>query len=375
MDTRGIRRGLAGLLLATGIAFGAQSLTVAGSAGAESAPAPSYFGTPLPAAWELCVLSGLGARVTSANVTDLDIWQLAEGGSTNNDNSYNPLNTRRDTDTGGNVLPASITPEDFPAFTSWPAGCAATVATITQPNMAPIAAALLSSDQPSPPGFLSLVDTTPWCAPDDGVPCYSVLIALGVDPAPSSAMSLLSDTTASLGAYGQDVAMVGSLQQTLQGEQAQLTEAQAAVVSAEQGVQQALAALRTLAIYDYTSDNTLDNDLNLKQFEAPDQREQLKQYYETVDDGRQVALCAQAEKLLVEDQSHRDQVAASITQTTSALGAARDSVTRAVAKLDGDLGSLQTAGACGGIATVSADSGKADTMVAAIGSCVGVLTS
>lgn len=373
MHIRTRARGVAGVVLAAGIAFAAQPFVASAQAGAETAPAPAYFGTPLPAAWELCVLSGVGARATGANVADLDLWQVAEGGSTANDNSYNPFNTRRDTDVNGNVLPAVITSLDFPAFSGWSAGCAATVATILQSNMAPIAAALVASDQGSPPGFLSLVDTTPWCAPDDGVPCYATLIALGVEPGPSSALTLLSDASASVGSYGQDVATVGSLQQTLAAEQQQLTAADAAVTAAQQGVQQALDALRTLAIYDYTSDNTLDNDLNLKQFEAPDQSEQLKQYYEGIDDDQQVALCAQAERLLAQDQAHRSLVLSSIAQTTSALNSAQDAATRMVAKLDGDLGMLQAAGTCGGIDPVDGGWAAASGMAAALAGCVATL--
>lgn len=373
MRNRALRRSMVGVVLAAGMALAAQPFATSGPAAADTGPAPVYFGTPLPAAWELCVLSGVGARATSVNVADLDLWQVAEGGSTANGNDYNPFNTRRDTDASGNVLPAAISSLDFPAFANWPSGCAATVATILQPNMAPIAAGLVASNQASPTGFLSLVDTTPWCAPDDGVPCYSSLIALGVEPAPSPAMALLSDTSASLGAYGQDLALVGSLEQTLAAEQQQLTAAAAAVVSAQQTVQQALAALRTLAIYDYTSNNTIDDDLNLKQFEAPDQSEQLKQYYETIDDTAQVALTNQAERLLVDDQAHRGQVQSSIAQTTSALSAAQGSVTRVVARLDADLGSLQGAGTCAGIDRVDAGSGAVSSMVAALGSCVAAL--
>ena len=65
--------------------------------------------TPLPPGWELCVLQGLNAPVTAANVTDLDQWQAAEGGSTNNTAAYNPFNTRRMTDARGAVSYTHLT--------------------------------------------------------------------------------------------------------------------------------------------------------------------------------------------------------------------------------------------------------------------------
>ena len=37
----------------------------------------SVGGTPLPAGWELCILQGINAPATQANVADLDEWQLA----------------------------------------------------------------------------------------------------------------------------------------------------------------------------------------------------------------------------------------------------------------------------------------------------------
>ena len=56
---------------------------------------------------ELCVLAGAAAPATRANVADLDEWQVAEGGSTNNAAAYNPFNTRRTTDAQGAPLPVA----------------------------------------------------------------------------------------------------------------------------------------------------------------------------------------------------------------------------------------------------------------------------
>ena len=61
--------------------------------------------TALPAGWELCVLQGVTAPATPANVDDLDEWQAAEGGSTNNSAAYNPFNTLRTTDVNNAAHP------------------------------------------------------------------------------------------------------------------------------------------------------------------------------------------------------------------------------------------------------------------------------
>ncbi len=67
------------------------------SATSATSAAPSMVAAPgdtaLPAGWELCVLQGVAAPATQANVDDLDVWQAAEGGSTNNSAAYNPFNT------------------------------------------------------------------------------------------------------------------------------------------------------------------------------------------------------------------------------------------------------------------------------------------
>ena len=74
--------------------------------GAGTAGAVAVIGTPLPPGWELCVLAGVGAPATRANVANLDEWQAAEGGSTNNTAAYNPFNTARTTDAEGAPCPS-----------------------------------------------------------------------------------------------------------------------------------------------------------------------------------------------------------------------------------------------------------------------------
>jgi len=64
------------------------------------------------------------------------------GGSTNNTAAYNPFNVRQVTDSTGAALPAVVMSDGFPAFATWAAGCAATVAALLQPIM-------IRSSQPS----------------------------------------------------------------------------------------------------------------------------------------------------------------------------------------------------------------------------------
>ena len=127
------------LALATArLGLGAVAVTTGGPAAAQG----GGF-TPLPPGWELCVLQGLGAPATANNVADLDEWQAAEGGSTNNSAAFNPYNTLRTTDSTGAAIPGTVgSGNGFPAFSSWAAGCSATVATLFQPNMWVIDAAL-----------------------------------------------------------------------------------------------------------------------------------------------------------------------------------------------------------------------------------------
>ena len=95
--TRLIRNvGLVLALATAGLCGSAVAWTSGGTAAAQSGA-----DTPLPPGWELCILAGLTAPVTPANITDLDDWQAAEGGSTNNTAAYNPFNTQRMTDVTG----------------------------------------------------------------------------------------------------------------------------------------------------------------------------------------------------------------------------------------------------------------------------------
>src|ERR1700722_6575235 len=141
-----------------GIALTIAGLTLAGlgtPAGASAVPTPGAgLGTALPSGWELCVLQGVGAPVTQDNVANIDEWQLAEGGSTNNGAAYNPFNTHRTTDENNAAIPGVVSSSGTSAFDTWAEGCAATVATLLQPNMAPIVTALTSGSVSPPVAFL-----------------------------------------------------------------------------------------------------------------------------------------------------------------------------------------------------------------------------
>src|ERR1700761_3708958 len=163
---------LVGFVLALAVAgLGTNALTLLSAQAGATAP-PAF--TPLPPGWELCILQGVGAPATAPNVADLDEWQAAEGGSTNNTAAFNPYNTLRTTDnTGAPIAGAATSANGFPAFPSWAAGCAATVATLFQPNMWVITAALRAGNVTPQAAFLAVVDQSSWCAPSPGgVPCY-----------------------------------------------------------------------------------------------------------------------------------------------------------------------------------------------------------
>jgi hypothetical protein len=210
--TRTIRSvGLALALATAGLCGSAFTWTAGWAAAAQKG-----MGTPLPPGWELCVLQGVSAPATQANVADLDEWQTVEGGSTNNTAAYNPFNTRRTTDVSGASLPAVVSANGFPAFTTWQAGCAATVATVLQPNMSSITAALRAGNVAPPGAFLAVVDQSSWCAASaDGVPCYANVI-LGAAgnvqglPTASLALDVYGNVKSDLHSYQQAIAAVAA---------------------------------------------------------------------------------------------------------------------------------------------------------------------
>src|ERR1700681_713677 len=246
------------------------------------------IGTLLPPGWELCVLQGVGASGTQDNVANLDEWQVAEGGSTNNTAAYNPFNTRQVTDSKGTPLPVVLSPDSFPAFATWAAGCAATVATLLQPSMAPIVTALKTGIV-SPPGvFLSDVDQSPWCAPSaDGIPCYaSEVLAgqlLGALLSGSSgqlkdALTSFSDTGSDLRTYEKDASLTAADQDLLAAKDEQLAVTEHEVSVARGTLSRATRALRRLALDDYTSNAGMRSEANLQLFGPSNERDSVAQY-------------------------------------------------------------------------------------------------
>lgn len=302
----------------------------------------------LPHGWELCVIEGVGGHATPSNVADLDTWQAAEGGATQNGLAYNPFNTRRGTDQANAAVPASYTPDGFPVFANWPAGCAATVATILQPDMGPIAAALGAGALSPPAAFLTTVDKTPWCAPSDGTPCYASLIASRAAVSSGWATTLLHDAGTSLSTYDQDVARQTALQGTLASDQEQLQAADVEVTLARLMVQHATDVLRSLAIYEYTSNPSLDHMASLlSRFHPPSQTDMLAQYYLGLDASSEVGQLQHAQAVLTQAQATHVAAGDAVARTTAALQAATADTGRAHGAVAGRLGTLLQAGACG----------------------------
>jgi hypothetical protein len=243
------------LALATvGLGGGALAWTASGNAAAQS----NGF-TPLPPGWELCVLEGLNAPATAANVVDLDEWQAAEGGSTNNTAAYNPFNTERTTDATNAPIPGADSANGFPAFPSWAAGCSATVATLFQPNMWVITAALRAGNVTPQAAFLAVVDQSQWCAPSrTGVPCY--VNAMEVSPGSlvlavpaSSALDVYGNVNKDLQTYQQSLATVAADQNEMGIRDFALAVADSHVTTAQGHLGAASRSLQSFAVNEYIS--------------------------------------------------------------------------------------------------------------------------
>lgn len=128
------------------------------------------------------ILAALGiASPSDATVGALVTWMRAEGGAgpqwgiEANLAAYNPLNTTLDTP-GSTPTPGNTPP--VRAYGDWPQGIAATVATLTQPNMAPIVEALRAGCDCQ--GLARAVAASPWGTGD-----FSALCAPIAPPAPA----------------------------------------------------------------------------------------------------------------------------------------------------------------------------------------------
>jgi hypothetical protein len=363
---RPLRRALLGVAAAVTfvIAVPARSAPVAAGAPSASATsptparpaAPPVPGTPLPAGWEQCILQGVGAPVTPQNVANLDEWQTAEGGSTNNAAAFNPFNSRRATDADNAPLPVSGTPGGFPAFTTWEAGCAATVATLLQPTMAPVVTALQVGTV-SPPGiFLAAVDQSPWCAPSpDGVPCYAsdilaseLLSALlsGRSKGLSTVLTSYADTGTDLVTY-EKAAYVSVVEDGLLAvKSAALQAAEHAYGGAQATYAATRDALRRLALENYTSGADTRFDQSLSLVTTPDEQDDIAQYFQGVATTLLISRFEGAKA--ARDGAHaKEQVAqADVTQATATANAASATETQALSGLEGDVQGLEGSMSC-----------------------------
>ena len=347
---------IAGLVLA---------LATAGLSGCVSLGADSWSGaalrssdTPLPPGWELCVLQGLSAPVTAANVVDLDQWQAAEGGSTNNTAAYNPFNTRRMTDPSGAPIPGVVSSNGFPAFASWAAGCAATVATLFQPNMWAITSALRAGTIAPAGAFLAVVDQSAWCAPSaDGVPCYAnaVLGVAGNLPdlvAHSSALDVYGNVKSDLLAYQLSVAAVIADQGVVAARSEQLAAEQSQVSAARTQANSAVRALRRFAIDEYVSSGLYSSaslanlGVGVNPHSPQDPDGVIAQQYLgiTANDlmAREKASLAAVHASL----SRRDDATRAVAQANFRLASDNAAVHRSLTRMVADVATMQVAGAC-----------------------------
>jgi hypothetical protein len=341
--------------LTLGVALvGLGALGLPSLVGADPAPLQTtVVGTTLPEGWELCILQGVGAAVSQANVIDLDAWQLAEGGSTNNTAAYNPFNTGRTTDVNGTSLPAVVSSNGSPAFGTWAAGCAATVATILQPNMAPIVIALKAGSVSPPSVFLADVDKSQWCAPSDGMPCYASEILGGTDAlvasllSGTSALTVYATVQADLGSYVQGVATTAAAQGDVTLMTQDLAVAQAEVTTAQANLRKATRGLRQLAIDEYIRHGVMSVD-NLRLFEPSDQSGVLSQKYFDIAAFALIIRYQHANTAVSAALSRLAASADGLTQARSALMSDSTAEDWALGRLATDVTTLDAAGACAG---------------------------
>jgi hypothetical protein len=342
------------LLAAATAVLGVCALPAVSGAFTEAASAD----TPLPAGWELCILQGVGAPATQANVADLDEWQLAEGGSTNNSAAYNPFNTGRTTDVNNTPLPLAISANGFPAFTDWIAGCAATVATIVQANMTPVAAALLAGNVSPPPAFLAIVDQSQWCAPSaDGTPCYADMIggttgdlAKAVLSA-SSALDVFGNVRTDLHSYQNAVTSDALAQLAVATTTQQVSAAQSILTSARSRAAGAQTALRKFAVDEYMSSglyqaSPLVSGTNSGPFGTQTQNGVVAHQYATVVASDLLAQTQEATAAVKAALGQRNAVQKTLQQDETVLTSDNANESHSLVRLVADVETLQKAGAC-----------------------------
>jgi hypothetical protein len=348
-----------GLVLAL-VTAGLGGTALAWTAGNTPAAA-SGGGTPLPPGWELCVLEGLSAPATSANVSDLDEWQAAEGGSTNNTAAFNPFNTGRTTDTNGAPIPGVVpSANGFPAYTDWAGGCSATVATLFQPNMWVITAALRAGTVAPPAAFLAVVDQSAWCAPSpDGLPCYAssllgVANSLPVSFPVSSALSVYGNVTSDLRSYQQAITSVTADQGLLASREQSLAATQAQVTTARDEFGTASKALQGFAISEYVSSGLYSgaplvssgDPQPLTPQTPQDEDGVVVQQYLGVAASNLVDRDKAALSVVKSSVQQRDQASNAVTQAAVTLTSDEVAENRSLILLVKDVGTLEHAGVC-----------------------------
>jgi hypothetical protein len=339
---------------------------VAWSGAAGPAGAVSAVGTPLPGGWELCVLQGLAAPATQANVSNLAAWQDAEGGSTNNTAAYNPFNTSRTTNAANQPLPGVDSSNGFPAFANWAAGCAATVATLLQFNMWPIVVALRDGNVSPPGAFLATVDQSQWCAPSaDGQPCYlnAIVGAAGVVAQPavdaSSALSVFTDVKSELHNYEVSILTTGLDQNQLTARDWQLVIARSGVSTSQNDYLAVQHTLRHFAVDEYENSGLFEASEFLggnngpTPFGLPDANGVVAHQYERVIASALVARYQAAETGVEVSLQRRADASKAVDQAAAKLLFDDGAEDRSLARLVSAVATMQEAGACTAATLVS----------------------
>jgi hypothetical protein len=342
-------------LASVGLGGGALAWTVSSPAAAQSST-----DTPLPPGWELCVLEGVAAPATAANIADLDEWQAAEGGSTNNTAAFNPFNSLRTTDVAGAPITGVDTSNNFPAFSTWAAGCSATVATLYQPNMWVITAALRAGNVTPASAFLAVVDQSAWCAVSPaGVPCYVNEVLSGAESLPaslpvSSALNVYGNVTSDLQAYQRSIAAVSADQNEVGIRDLALAAGDSNVASARSQLGAASRSLQKFAVSEYVSSGLYSGAPLVSsggaQPLAPstpqDSDGVVAQQYLGVAANNLLTQKGAADGVLKGAEQRRDSASKALAQTAVTLTSDETEENQDLTQLIKDVGTLEHAGAC-----------------------------
>ena len=342
-------------LASVGLGGGALAWTASSPAAAQSST-----DTPLPPGWELCVLEGVAAPATPANIADLDEWQAAEGGSTNNTAAFNPFNSLRTTDVTGAPIPGVDTSNNFPAFSTWAAGCSATVATLYQPNMWVITAALRAGNVTPASAFLAVVDQSAWCAVSPaGVPCYVNEVLSGADSLPaslpvSSALNVYGNVKSDLQSYQQSIEAVSADQSEVGIRDLALAAADSNVATARSQFGAASRSLQKFAVNEYVSSGLYSGaplvssggTRPLTASTPEDSDGVVVQQYLGVAANNLLAQEGAADGVFKGAEQRRDAASKALAQAAVTLTSDQAAENKDLTQLITDVGTLEHAGAC-----------------------------